>query len=42
MAVKLSMRRVVLHESKSEYGGTQVTTRQVTGPEQPISVLHCP
>jgi hypothetical protein len=42
LAVALSTRNVELHESNNWYGGTQETTRQVTGPEQPIWVLHCP
>jgi hypothetical protein len=30
------------HDGKIRYGGTQVTTRQATGPLQPIWVLHWP
>jgi hypothetical protein len=30
------------HDPYSRYGGVQVTTRQATGPEQPISWWHWP
>jgi hypothetical protein len=41
-AVELSLRVVVPQLSNNWYGGTQVTTLQVTGPEHEMCVLHCP
>jgi hypothetical protein len=41
-AVLLSKKVVAPQEANSWYGGRQVTTRQATGPLQPIWVLHWP
>jgi hypothetical protein len=37
VAVALSVQVVDVHELSERYGGVQLTTRQVTGPEQAIS-----
>ena len=42
LAVVLSYSVVVPQDGKSWYGGTQVTTRQATGPPHLIWVLHWP
>jgi hypothetical protein len=42
LAVVLSKSVVRPQDGKIRYGGVQVTTRQATGPLQPIWVLHCP